>query len=841
MKNEEAKSLCLALMEADTEDEVINLLKGANVWDDPDLWRYYGDNENNYSTVGNQQSRPDAALVEKCVNSVDARLMNECLSRSIDPESTKAPQSVKQAVAEFFEDNPNSSVAGRIAEWSPAKRTTVARGITIAATGNPPSKGRPCFTISDIGEGQNPDAMPDTLLSLLRNNKLRIPFVQGKFNMGGSGVLKFCGKQGIQLIVSRRNPAIVGHQTKSNLDDDKWGFTVLRREDPAGGRRSSVYTYLAPIGADKAPRHGAVLRFSAHEMPLFPDGGKAYARTSKWGTLIKLYEYSAASGYSSGHILRKDGLLSRLDLLLPDPALPIRLHECRPHYGGHAGSYDTTLTGLSVRLQDDKGANLEDAFPNSCPISVDGEPLMSTVYAFKSGKADTYRKHEGIIFTLNGQTHGHFTTDFFHRKAAGRLGRIADSVLVVVDCSDISGRAREDLFMNSRDRLSATQLRSDIEDKLEEMLRHHELLLAIMEKRRNEEIQSKLEDDKPLEEILKSLLEKSPTLSALFLKGLRAVNPFRTLQVQQQEKEFEGKKHPSFFKFKDKDYGKELQRDCHINQRCRITFETDVVNDYLSRSVDKGEFSLFLVSGGNYIPVSDFVGPNLQDGIATLVVHLPANCEVGDVLTFDAIVNDPTLIEPFHNRFVLQVSPALVALSGTHGERRKPPSTKEGEEREVTAGITLPKIIKVFETEWNKYSPPFDKHTAMRVTIDEVRLPETDGQNGQGGKSQDVYEFKINMDNLFLKTELKSSRDDVDMTKARWVYGLVLIGLALLHDDVQSKKSRPATEEDESEGIETRIESLTQALAPVMLPMINSLGAMELEAALASTASGEAT
>jgi hypothetical protein len=99
------------------------------------------------------------------------------------------------------------------------------------------------------------------------------------------------------------------------------------------------------------------------------------------------------------------------------------------------------------------------------------------------------------------------------------------------------------------------------------------------------------------------------------------------------------------------------------------------------------------------------------------------------------------------------------------------------------------------------------------------------------------------MDNLFLKSELKSSRDDIEMTKGRWVYGLVLMGLALLHDDVQTKKSRPAnaTAEQEPESIEKQIEHFTQALAPVLLPMINSLGAMELDAALAATVSGEAT
>jgi hypothetical protein len=99
------------------------------------------------------------------------------------------------------------------------------------------------------------------------------------------------------------------------------GFTVVCREVPIGGSRSSVYTYLAPLGAEAKPGEGGVLRFSAEEMPRFPEGGDAYARSAPWGTLVKLFEYSA-KGYSNTHILRKDGLLYRLDLSLPPFSVP---------------------------------------------------------------------------------------------------------------------------------------------------------------------------------------------------------------------------------------------------------------------------------------------------------------------------------------------------------------------------------------------------------------------------------------------------------------------------------------------------------------------------------------
>jgi hypothetical protein len=71
-----------------------------------------------------------------------------------------------------------------------------------------------------------------------------------------------------------------------------------------------------------------------------------------------------------------------------------------------------------------------------------------------------------------------------------------------------------------------------------------------------------------------------------------------------------------------------------------------------------------------------------------------------------------------------------------------------------------------------------------------------------------------------------------------------LVGLALLHDDTQREKPAEAAENSADEtapSIETRVEEFTKALAPVLLPMINSLGSLDVEPAMASSAAGEAT
>jgi len=244
------QDLCLALMRADSEQTAIRLLEEAGYWNNPAVWRFYGDRETNFNTIGNQQSRPDAALVEKLINSVDARLMNECLAGGVGPEGPDAPQSVREAVAQLFEgrSSPAGATAGRISDWPEKVRREVARGITLASTGCMPSQGNPSFTIADSGEGQTPERMTCTLLSLDRSNKLRVPFVQGKFNMGGTGVLQFCGQHNLQLVVSRRNPAIVAKWGTEDETDLQWGFSIVRREEPRAGRRTSAYTYLAARG-----------------------------------------------------------------------------------------------------------------------------------------------------------------------------------------------------------------------------------------------------------------------------------------------------------------------------------------------------------------------------------------------------------------------------------------------------------------------------------------------------------------------------------------------------------------------------------------------------------------
>ena len=760
MPTTELRELCLALIRADFESEVIELLREAGYWDNEVVWRHYGDNENNWGTIGNQQSRPEAALVEKLVNSVDARLIQACQLAGIDPEGSDAPTRIRKAVAQFFtpEGDPQSGRAGLISEWPLKYRSEIAREITLATTGAKPGSGYPCFTISDRGEGQTPSKLPDTILSIHRSNKLRIQFVQGKFNMGGTGALRFCGRNNLQLVVSRRNPLLLNSQEKA---DCNWGFTVVRRRQEGG--RNTVYSYLAPVGANRTPRKGSVLNFPAKSLPIFPLGSNPYDRDSEWGTLIKLYEYRLKR---TSHILRKDGLLNRLDLLLPEVALPIRLHECRS-YRGHEGSFANNLTGFRVRLEDNRADNIE-FDPSSARLMVDGEPITATILAFKKGKADTYRNDEGVIFTINGQTHGRLTTDFFRRKRVG-MSYLRDSIFVVVDCTSIGPRAREDLFMNSRDRLADSDLRFAMEKQLEHLLREHQGLRELRERRRREEVESKVADDKPLEEVLRSLISASPALADVLRGGKRLQNPFRPKNVIPAGS-FIGKKYPTFFRLRGHNKGKVFVRDCQVGRRARIVFETDAENEYFSREVDPGTFELDLETKTGSKAVEN-CSLNLNNGSAHLSIKLPDNCRSGDQVTFRSITTDPTQIRPFNNRFKLNLVPKNSA----------PPSPPTPPKPPRLEGLNLPKVIEVSQNEWQQYD--FDEQTALRIK----HSGEIGGQEGGTGNGTDVYDFFINVDNIhvkrFQKAETTLDADGAKLVMAQFKYGLVLLGLAIIQVD----------------------------------------------------------
>ncbi len=826
------RDLCIALMHADSEREVIQLLRKAKYWDNADAWRLLGDQEYNYSTVGSQQSHAEQAIVEKLINSIDAKLMAaarilKCLPKTgSEPQAPDTPRSIQEARIQFFGDQLKDA-------------EQLSRGVTVAATApGTPRQGynRPCFTIVDDGEGQTPKRMPSTILSLLKGNKDRVKFAQGKFNMGGTGVLEFCGMdRNLQLVISKRHPDLIDEHSKHESDSD-WSFTIIRRDDPREGK-SSRFVYLAPEGCEQTPNEGELLHFSEDSLPIFPEKSDAYVRRSRWGTLIKLFEYDAG-GFRTNMML-SDGLMYRASIMLPEPALPIRFHECRP-FRGKKGSYDTTMPGLITTLKNDLNSEKRDnvEWYDEIEFDIDGEPFTLKIFLFKNKTAaDTYRKDEGVIFSYNGQCHAMMTKDFFRRKSV-KKDYLWHSLLMFVDCSAINARSHERLFMNSRDRLRVHDFMKKVEAEIEDQICNHEELKEIQSERRKKEVASSHESSESMAKAIEKLLSRNKALAALLRQGLRIKNPHKPEAAGEGVVGFIGKRFPSKFHLKGRNPDEDFVRDAHLGTKVRLTFETDAANDYFRRDDEPGEFKLYRLNGDGREPAKNYSRPRLVNGIARMSLELPEEAQLGDQLSFLVEVNDPSRIEPLTEEFALTVRQKREPHSGPPGERKIGGNTT-GQNKGADGGagseskdsfLGIPEPVPVEEKDWENQDPPFTKFTAVRIK----RHPDAKDD-------EEIYDYFVNHGNVYLGSQIKDKPRYAARMKKRFSIGMVIVALAILHQEQRKNKGEKTSEEVPGDNVDVRVcvAQTTDALAPFLLPLVESLGEIDDDDDLSESA-GEA-
>ena len=229
-----------------------------------------------------------------------------------------------QAVERFF-----GVREGRLDSVSARERTSLAEELELrlVAVG---SKESPSYLLIDKGEGQTPEMFHDTFLSLNKSNKLRIPFVQGKFNAGGTGVLQFCGTKNYQLIASKRHPGAL--KWKPGRNCRTLGIHFDSKIAPWEG------TTKFDVRISRAGRRHFDLRRESYlvlpgpERPNRPP--QSYDQPLRYGTCVKLYNYRWRAKSTATTEARYE-----LERYLHSPCLPFRVTETR---GYRANYYSTT-------------------------------------------------------------------------------------------------------------------------------------------------------------------------------------------------------------------------------------------------------------------------------------------------------------------------------------------------------------------------------------------------------------------------------------------------------------------------------------------------------------------
>jgi hypothetical protein len=784
----ETEALFYRLLTAEDENKVDSILADAGyLLDDESLWQPLGGYENNFSTVGNQQADPTGALVDKIINGIDAVLMAECFSRGISPEASGTPQTMAEAVERFL-----GIKGGRLESIDARQRSHLAERLQlrVVAVG---SKADPCYLVIDGGEGQTPEAFPDTFLSLNKSNKLRIPFVQGKFNAGGTGVLQFCGTRNYQLIVSRRHPK--APKKVADTTSNAWGFTLVRRMPPSKGRRSSMYVYLAP--------GGHVLKFDAPGIQVLPDGDgrpnqppQPYKRPIEYGTCVKLYNYRWKAKAMATTEARYE-----LERYLHSPCLTIRVTETRDY---QANYYSTTIAGVwaTMKTEDGGETKVEPGFPAYAELNVGSAGRLP--YHIAVFSEDVVKRHvpNGVFFTVNGQVHGRLPQDF--TKTHLKFDYLSGHLLVSVDCTNMDGRIREDFFMASRDRIRQNEAYEEVVEQLEEELKNHQGLRVLNAARRRKEIERALDAERSSVEAFQHLLRSDPTLAGLFSTGMQLV----TSTGPGEPPEFKGRRFPTYFRLvKEPDDG--LVKHCPINRTCRVEFETDAENDYFTRIDSPGSITF---------------DPNvcqswhLWNGCMTARFRPPGGAKTGDKVRIRVTVEDvESQIKggPFVCKLQIVMDKPIERPSEPGGTSRAKGGTGEGSG--FAPRLAVPQILEVRKEQWSSDDPPYTAFDALRVK-----------RNGENG-----YDFYLNIDNTFLLTELARARDDEkELVKYWFKYGLALCALGMLqqHRLTHGDETNGSQEIEKSEigngAIDDSVEIVNQAmagLARVIVPIVRRL------------------
>ena len=673
-------------------------------------------------------------MIEKFTNSIDATLMKKCYELDIDPKSADAPKTMQEAVERFY---------GEKHQWlSPNFVKKESLGIQVIADGITKFKSARTYdtslTIYDDGEGQDPKDFENTFLSIGKGNKNDILFVQGKYNMGGTGSIVFCGKNRYQLIASKKYDG-----------SGEFGFTLIRKHpfslEEQKIKKNTWYEYLKIDG----------------KIPSFPieslDLG-LHQKEFTTGSIIKLYSYDLPEGARS--VISKD-LKDRVDEFLFEPALPIMMVDKKERYPKDRELQRISF-GLKKRLEKDNGKYIEEFFTNTHHSSKIGD-MKITSYVFKpkiDGKSvkesrntirnEFFRSKMYIVFTMNGQVQGHLTNEFITRSLKFPL--LKEHLLVHVDCTNMEYDFRSQLFMASRDRLKEGEEYRHLREVLTKELKNSKLVkihkdrkdATSLDSADTSELIKSFTKNLPLNNDLLKLLNNTFDIERDDDKKKKKEKPKKN-KKQKDKEEFLPQRFPSFFKFKGSKNGVNAIKIEKGKSRT-LQFSTDVENHYFDRDDDSGEIKISIVDvGNNETDVGDAKGEpkdisetfdistsSPEDGKIKISLTPTDEMEVGDDVQIKVDLSSP--VRDFEELIWIEIE--------------KPHKDKpQKEEKEENQKIGLPELALVAEN-------PTDEKIISWSALDDKGIATIEHKDilhivDDGEKLEIIY---INLDSSVLKT-----------------------------------------------------------------------------------------
>ena len=762
------KQLGLKLLRAESESEVADIIKSDDAMSAGGNWHPVDDRVTNFNIITNQSSTGGKAATELITNMVDAMLMKHCREKGVDPKSDDAPPTMYRAVDVFVQNMNGGKIINADGSWL---RDYADQNLVIGVTGaRRASKGLPCYTFADNGEGQHPQNFPDTFLSLSAKNKSDIHFVQGKYNMGSSGVLGFCGQQWFKLIISR-------HFDKSG----HWGWTLIRKR-PGSGDEIPVAEYFVPNKEIPTLEELKTLR-------PFQIGNREEFRQFQLesGTVVKLYDFYTGKDHRSFRGAREAFNENLVETILPFRILDFRQTpdakrgglralgiDPRPFYG-----MEFLLRrshGEDVDSQEDDAGNQETAEIETDKLSIGtiahprlGEIILTAVLIKKNlSKSHWFRNSNNRVFHhVNGQVQFKQTRGFLSQQC--RLPALKDRAAIFVDASGLKEQAHQGIWKGDRESIRETKLGEEYTDEIKEKIRQSDVLKDANHRIAREELDSVAKESSV--ELVRDLVKKDHNLMFLLDQKYPGLSVAPQIDDKPQDSLVEHKYSPTFVKVK----GKKFRIDLPINHTRPIPCITDAEVDYFTRADNRG--ALYFEKDET---ADSFVFNTKHDGIGNLVVFVRPDKErmqVGDKRAFKIGLKDDALPEPVYSEQEIHITvvekaapsppsppppvPPLPPAPPAHERGLPPPTllTKDG--REINGKPTK---------KW-----------------DDVDFPGLAFNEHDGGSVKDLGDegkmYYINYDNAFFQNYLKAQKreDDSAAVTEKYILGMRIALLGMEH------------------------------------------------------------
>lgn len=584
----DSKAVCLALLAAESEDAVQTIIEAT-----PALmkgeWRPLDNRETNFNVTSNQASDGGKALTELMTNMVDAVLMKHALEKGINPKGTEAPQTMYAAVDKLI----RNLRGGRLVDADDANwlRDFAQKNLVIGITGAKTKKeGLPCYTFVDNGEGQHAARFENTFLSLSEGNKKDIPFVQGKYNMGSSGVLGYCGLRWFKLIVSRRYD-----------ETGEWGWTLMRRR-PGDGM---------PI-AEYFVHEGEVPSFESDVIyPFMTMTGKKYdGSVLTSGSVVKLYDYQIGAKFHSFKGAREALNENLVETILPFRLLDFRqlpktkeAREKAKKRGGERAEgidprrfYGMEYLLLRAHKEDsqdsESDADAEDEPAGEGKFTVGtindpelGEITISAIPLKRNPPGWLKASNNRVFHAVNGQVQYKQTRGFVSTTCG--FPALKDRVVIIVDASRLTFGAHNDVWKGDREHIRRTVVGERYLEAVAQSIKESQALRDLQKRVAREELERAAQTER--NDLFQKLVDADPNLANLLTSRdpqIRFPSSGGKNGGDSGKGSFEGRFSPSFLRIEEKQ--KSAGIEIPINKTRPVSARTDAENSFFVRADNAG-------------------------------------------------------------------------------------------------------------------------------------------------------------------------------------------------------------------------------------------------------------